>query len=106
MSFIYEASSLCLRLFEILCYTLKLGTVEHQDLMSPAMIEDEYGRFRVWAGSLGALQKGHSGLDYRLRESSIMQANVTAFLKQLQTALEESMLIPCFHIHLLWQSRY
>jgi hypothetical protein len=28
---------------------------------------DDLGRFRVWSGNLGALQKGHSSLDGKLR---------------------------------------
>ncbi|KAH0556109.1 hypothetical protein GP486_005954 [Trichoglossum hirsutum] len=56
----------------------------YQDLMPPTAIENEYGRFR------GALQRGHASLDFRLRESTVMQDNVLKLLKQLQDDLAES----------------
>ena len=53
-------------------------------------VENENGRFKVWTGNLGALQKGNSSLDFRLRESRIMQTTVLKFLDQLQDTLGKS----------------
>jgi hypothetical protein len=44
-------------------------------------LHDQGGRFRVWCGNLGALQKGHGSLDHRLRESRIMQGAVSDMMR-------------------------
>lgn len=56
-------------------------------------LEDEFGRFRVWSGNLGALQKGHSSLDYRLRDSQLLAANALKFLQELNDNLGEALAI-------------
>ncbi|OCL12165.1 hypothetical protein AOQ84DRAFT_256174, partial [Glonium stellatum] len=61
--------------------------------MPAEMIEEECGRFKVWMGNLGALQTGHSSLDFRLRDSTVMQTNIMKLLAQLRGALEESIAV-------------
>jgi hypothetical protein len=56
-------------------------------------LEDEFGRFRVWSGNLGALQKGHSSLDYRLRDSPLLSSNALKFLQELEDNLNEAFAI-------------
>ncbi|KAF2086811.1 hypothetical protein K490DRAFT_42927, partial [Saccharata proteae CBS 121410] len=56
-------------------------------------LEDEYGRFRVWAGNLGAQQRGHSSLDYRLRDSPLLSSNVLKLLRELEINLKEALLV-------------
>ena len=50
-------------------------------------LQDEFGRLRVWTGNLGALQKGHSSLDYRLRDSPLLSSNVLKLLQELEQNL-------------------
>jgi hypothetical protein len=58
-------------------------------------LRDEFGRLRVWSGNLGALQKGHSSLDYRLRDSPLLSSNVLKLLHELeQNLLEGRFLLP------------
>lgn len=90
MSAIAQASALCLGSFDQLCSELDNGRPEYGELMPLATIKNEHGRFRVWCGNLGALQIGHSSLDFRLRESVVMQTNVIKLLNQLQSTLSES----------------
>jgi hypothetical protein len=52
-------------------------------------LRDEFGRLRVWSGNLGALQKGHSSLDYRLRDSPLLSSNVLKLLQELEQNLSE-----------------
>jgi hypothetical protein len=52
-------------------------------------LRDEFGRLRVWSGNLGALQKGHSCLDYRLRDSPLLSSNVLKLLQELEQNLSE-----------------
>jgi len=51
-------------------------------------IRQESGRFRVWTGNLGALAKGHSALDWRLRDADVMRFTVLSLLEELQNTLE------------------
>ncbi|KAF2676721.1 hypothetical protein K458DRAFT_351264 [Lentithecium fluviatile CBS 122367] len=56
-------------------------TLDHEAL------QDEFGRLRVWSGNIGALQKGHSSLDYRLRDSPLLSSNVLKLLQELEENL-------------------
>lgn len=56
-------------------------------------LQDEIGRFRVWSGNLGALQKGHSSLDYRLRDSPLLSSNALKFLQDLDDNINEAIAI-------------
>ena len=49
---------------------------------------DEFGRFRVWAGTAGVHQTGMTSLDYRLREASHIHAELTELLGELNKDLE------------------
>jgi hypothetical protein len=84
---------------------IRLGTAANvrgfQDLLNalstttPAVdreaLQDEAGRLRVWSGNLGALQKGHSSLDYRLRDSPLLSSNVLKLLQELENNLSAGM---------------
>ena len=59
--------------------------------LDPAALQDEFGRFRVWSGNLGALQKGHSSLDYRLRDAPLLSGEVLKLLEELQSNLHAGM---------------
>lgn len=61
--------------------------------IDPVELEDEIGRFRVWSGNLGALQRGHSSLDYRLRDSPLLSSNALKFLKELEDNINEALAI-------------
>ncbi|KAL9035255.1 MAG: hypothetical protein Q9180_004957 [Flavoplaca navasiana] len=51
-------------------------------------IPDALARFRIWVDNTGALQKGGSSLDYRLRHADVRD-EVLRLLSQLLQALEE-----------------
>jgi hypothetical protein len=53
-------------------------------------LEDEHGRFRIWAGNVSAHRSGgRRSLEYRLRDSSNLQSMVVALLQDLLRALED-----------------
>jgi hypothetical protein len=87
---ISDASASCLRGFDLLASALATADSDHRQNMPPKQLENEHGRFKVWAGNLGALQIGRSSLDFRLRESTVMQSNVLKLLHQLHSVLNES----------------
>ncbi|KAK0702171.1 hypothetical protein B0H67DRAFT_558486 [Lasiosphaeris hirsuta] len=59
------------------------------------LLEDAAGRFRIWASNLGALQPSGSpkSLDFRLRESSLMQASVRLGLERLHRCILKAVAI-------------
>ncbi|KAK0743628.1 hypothetical protein B0T18DRAFT_392370 [Schizothecium vesticola] len=92
----------CLRAFDVLSGTI--STVEaggngghHNTLddsrpqvLSLASVSDQVARFKIWAGNIGAHQKGRSSLDYRLREASHIRAQIIRLLGDLWDALQDA----------------
>jgi hypothetical protein len=58
--------------------------------LTQAAIEDQYGRFNIWAGSLGAFQRlpATSSLDHRLRESPKLAIQIQELLQDLYDVLQ------------------
>jgi len=56
------------------------------------LIQDQLGRFRVWAGNMGAHHPARSrmSLDYKLAEASHIHNKVVKLLEELNTSLESS----------------
>lgn len=54
-----------------------------------AKFEDEFDRFKLWAGNIGAHRQGQSSLDYRLRDASHIRERVLQLLAELQEAILE-----------------
>ncbi|KAI1347834.1 hypothetical protein F5Y01DRAFT_232983 [Xylaria sp. FL0043] len=52
-------------------------------------VRDEYTRFKVWSGNIGAHHDGMSSLDYRLRDSSHIRDHVVRLLQDLESLLED-----------------
>jgi hypothetical protein len=67
-----------------------LSTSDGKWTIDAIALEDEIGRFRVWSGNLGALQKGHSSLDYRLRDSPLLSGNALKLLEELADNVNEA----------------
>ncbi|KAF5001849.1 hypothetical protein FDECE_10838 [Fusarium decemcellulare] len=90
MGDIFKLSQQCHQEFQSLSTNLAAASAEYSEHMPISSIESQHGKFRVWCGNLGAFQSGFASLDYRLREASAMNANVTTLLQQLESALSES----------------
>lgn len=78
----------CIRSFERLCNLVTLDD-EFPTQISLLALQDELGRFRVWAGNVGAHREGRISLDHRLREASQIHKQVTELLSDLGRALQE-----------------
>ncbi|KAI9709577.1 MAG: hypothetical protein M1820_003337 [Bogoriella megaspora] len=89
MSAIQTGAASCLCSFQRLAKLLRSAESRFRQLIPSKKLRDEDGRFRVWCSNLGALQKGHSSLDWRLRESQLMQSEVKELLKELWIELQE-----------------
>jgi hypothetical protein len=46
-------------------------------------IEDQFARFKMWAGNIGAFAEDHASLDYRLRDSEETKQFMLVFLRSL-----------------------
>lgn len=86
MSTLRAATESCIHGFAVVCHDIE----NHACLESSVCdeIREECGRFRVWTGNLGALAKGHSALDWRLRDADVMRSTVLSLLEELQSTLE------------------
>lgn len=87
---LFDHSIRCKDLFAKLLNILQddRSDIDSQPL-SVNIVEDELGRFRVWAGNIGALQRGPGSLDYRLREARSARAGFSQLLENLAETLEE-----------------
>ena len=56
---------------------------------SPAAWDHEAERFGLWANNLGLYHRGHSSLDYRLREADALKRLIGDLLGDLKTSLYE-----------------
>jgi O-acetyl-ADP-ribose deacetylase (regulator of RNase III) len=90
MSAIRLGTAGCVRAFQALSSSLKTCDSALKNQIDAEALGDELGRFRVWSGNLGALQKGHSSLDYRLRDSPLLSSNVLKLLAELRSNLIEA----------------
>lgn len=91
-------SALCAgasKAFENLLLKVKKHPDTSQEL-STSMIQDEFGRFHVWAANLGASQHpdSASSLDSRLREAPQILDQVIKILDRLISSVEKGMSIP------------
>jgi hypothetical protein len=78
----------CGRSLSRLCDILTSEECKYADQIELPVAEDELGRFRVWAGNVGAHRSGRVSLDYRLREARDMREGVCDLLDYLKIILE------------------
>ena len=90
MSSLRLATASNVRTFQNLTIALSISDGKWAHAIDEETLQDEIGRFRVWVGNLGALQKGHSSLDYRLRDSPVSSTNTLKLLKELETNVNEA----------------
>jgi hypothetical protein len=84
------SSKACLAEFNSLLRLLDAAEPLHKSLMPPQTLRNQRDRFKIWASNLGALQNGRASLDFRLRDSALMQGTVYKLLTQLENMLENS----------------
>jgi hypothetical protein len=70
-----------------------LKTVSPAAELSPATVDDELGRFRVWARNIGAMATGTASMDYRVGTASYIRQNVQSLLEDLKQSLIEGFTI-------------
>ncbi len=80
----------CLESFRDLTLALNGENRDFRDQIRLEDVEDEFGRFRIWSGNIGAHRVGRSSLDYRLRDASHIRQRVISLLVDLKETLQES----------------
>ena len=84
---------LCIKYFNRLTELLRASdhSKEFEPHLSAVAIYDEFGRFKVWAANIGALQPASrsSSLEYRLREATRVKDHVIKLLRDLNHSLTE-----------------
>jgi hypothetical protein len=55
----------------------------------PETINDEFDRFKIWAGNIAAHRKGRRSLEYRLRDAAHLKIETHNLLKALQDSLAD-----------------
>ena len=78
---------ICLDSFRRICDELKVAANESDRVLGEELNE-ELGRFRVWAGNIAAHKSGLSSLEYRLRDATHLQEKVLAYLKDMVDILK------------------
>ena len=81
----------CIRGFAVVCHALEQRPRLDTSSCDEMSVQEAFGKFRVWTGNLGALAKGHSALDWRLRDADVMRSTVLALLEELHNTLELGM---------------
>lgn len=83
-----------LQFFRILQDALSKPTTSNDDLKGTNLndvllqTENDFTRFRMWVGNQAAHQSGPSSLDYRLREATHLQQQVTYLLEDICESLQ------------------
>lgn len=54
-----------------------------EDVYNVGWIKDQFARFKMWAGNIGAFADGHASLDYRLRDNEKTKGFMLDFLTDL-----------------------
>ena len=79
----------CIQSFDKLSRALRSADPHREQQMPLSSVFDEYGRFNVWAGNIGAGAAGRVSMDYRLREASHIKEQVIKLLQYLSETLED-----------------
>ncbi|KAF1969985.1 hypothetical protein BU23DRAFT_219137 [Bimuria novae-zelandiae CBS 107.79] len=81
-------STECSRLFEQLTSSLSDIRSQYRSSLRPELVNDQFERYKLWAGNLGAFQNSqpYVSIDYRLRKSP----KVASQLKELLNILINS----------------
>lgn len=84
---------LCVKYFNRLAELLRASDQPRnfESHISAVAIQDEFGRFKIWAANIGALQPASrsSSLEHRLREATKVKDHVIKLLSDLNHSLTE-----------------
>jgi len=84
----------CLRKFRDLQTELEVAAAQADnetvtESLPSSRVQDELGRYKVWAANIGAHRTGKSSLEYRLRDASHIRSQVLRLLDDLSESLTD-----------------
>lgn len=79
----------CTEAFSWLCDSLRSSDSQYSDQVEEGEAQDEFGRLRVWAGTMCAYKSGESSLDSRLKDAVHVRQQVVSLLEDLYSNLHE-----------------
>jgi hypothetical protein len=82
----------CSRVFITLASALST-TESFASQVTPAAIDDEFDRFKLWAGNIAAHKQGRRSLEHRLRDATNLRDRAWELLLSLEQGLSESLAI-------------
>jgi hypothetical protein len=91
MSPIASRAKSCVELFERLNELTLQPDEQQNDNIPTSEAVDGLGRFKIWAGNIGAFQRfeSKSSLDYRLRDALKIAVQIVSLLDDLAESLED-----------------
>ena len=91
MSSIELRAKKCVGFFEDLVENLRQPDHQQAHDLSEVEATDAFGRFKIWAGNIGAFQQIEvkSSLDFRLRETPKISTQIVEILDELAESLED-----------------
>jgi hypothetical protein len=94
---IFDCHEKCVQAFEGCIAALCNPTRDFSEDISTAYISEEFGRFKVWRGNVGARHDPARkiSLDFRLRDAAVYRDKIVNHLLDLSEALQKGALIPC-----------
>ena len=66
------------------------GRAKHVEHYLKSELENELGRFKIWAGNLGVFAPGNASADYRLREDSDIRGVIIQMLDRLRQNIKQA----------------
>jgi hypothetical protein len=66
------------------------GRAKHVEHYLKSELENELGRFKIWAGNLGVFAPGNASADYRLREDSDIREVIIQMLGRLRQNIKQA----------------
>ena len=102
--FISDYHSQCFTSFTQLAAAIRNPKRDFGDHITISDVTNEFDRYKIWAGNVGAMHKGpryQISLDYRLSEASfyrqqVCQAQGRCFISRYGSILRSTVLICCF----------
>jgi hypothetical protein len=82
-----ESAQSCREQFRLLIeISAEIGPTDDaaEDVYNVGWIKDQFARFKMWAGNIGAFADGHASLDHRLRDNQTTQQFMLDFLVALR----------------------
>lgn len=86
---ILRACQQCIQFFRRGLPRARRGLSSPLDLDSQASLENQLGRFKIWAGNIGVFAAGNASTDYRLRQDQDVKDVMIQMLARLKKNLEQ-----------------